>query len=81
MLLCFLIGPVFKSVQWGPKKSLLGLSQLGTSPTIEVLKDPARVEKKKKKTTPDDVHKKPNIPLFHIGTWFSLKAAVKRAEL
>lgn len=56
---------------------------MGTSLTMEVLKGPALVEKKKKKKTKkrkklDDVH---NIPLFHIGTWFSLKAGGKRAEL
>lgn len=28
---------------------------------------------------PLDLNKKPNIPLFHIGTWFSLKMDMKRA--
>lgn len=59
----------------GSKKPLTP-SQLGTSVTIEVLKDPATAKKKH-----SDMNKKPNIPLFHIGTWFSLKMDVRRAEL
>ena len=42
---------------------------------MEELKDPAQDRKKKL----HDMNKKPNIPLFHTGTWFSLKMDVKRA--
>lgn len=58
------------------KKSLLRLPQLGTLVTIEVLKGPragGKKAKKKQKKKPSDVNKKPNIPLFHIGTRFSFE--------
>lgn len=42
--------------------------------TIEELKIPALAKK-----MPQEMNKNPNIPLFHIGTCFSLKMNVKRA--
>lgn len=63
---------MFKSVQWSPKKPFWP-SQQGFSVTIEELKIPALAK------MPHEMNKEPNIPLFHIGTCFSLKMDVKRA--
>lgn len=45
----------------------------GLQVTIEELKIPALAK------MPHEMNKEPNIPLFHIGTCFSLKMDVKRA--
>lgn len=67
---------MFKSVQWGPKKKPLTPSPVGHIGNNRGIKGPragGKKTKKKKQKKPDDVNKKPNIPLFHIGTRFSFE--------
>lgn len=52
---------MFESVQWAPK-SLLGLPRRPLAVTMEELTAPALAKK------PHDMNKKPNTPLFLIGT-------------
>lgn len=47
-------------------------SQYGTSATMEELKNPALAGVGGGGEV-HDMNKKPNILLFHVGTWFSLK--------
>ena len=62
---------MFKSVQWGPK-SLLGLPSRAAN-NNRGIKGPCAGKKL------HAMNNKPNILLFHIGAWLSLKMDVKRA--
>lgn len=71
LLFCFLMGLFKCPVGWEKerKKKPLMCSQYGTSATMEELKNPTLAGGEKV----HDMNKKPNILLFHVGTWFSLK--------
>lgn len=72
LLLCILIG-LCLGVSSGVQKASYAFP-VGHVSNNRGIKGPCTGKK------PHDMNKKPNIPLFHRGTWFSLKMDVKRAE-
>lgn len=66
----------------GVQKKPLTASPVGHIGNNRGIKGPragGKKKKKKQKKKPDDVNKKPNIPLFHIGSRFSFEGGCEES--